>query len=156
MAKKKTGRSSAASGARRSGRRSTGRAAAVRAPKPSGHELVPVTCSECFEELAYDTGVASDTLECPVCEHTADKPDDGLLHRISGHRRTEKMNFLLASGVMGVGLLAFAVWGLLIKDPANVADSGMFFGPLALALLSALGLVVLTVRYESNRWEFYF
>src|SRR5690606_8404551 len=69
VAKKKTGRSSAVTKAAASGRRSTGGRKAVAAgPRPSGHELVPVVCSECFEELCFDTGVKTDSLTCPICE----------------------------------------------------------------------------------------
>ncbi len=154
MAKKKTGRSSAVTRAA-SGRRSTGRTKAVSAgPRPSGHELVPVVCSECFEELCFDTGVKTDSLTCPVCEHTASRPDDALLHRISGHRRTERTNFMICLVVLLAGALGFARWGQVIGNAA--VESGAFWSGAGLGLVAALALMGLIVKYEGNRWEVYF
>ena len=101
--------------ARRSGRRSTGRARAV-SRKATGHELVPVICSECFEEFCFDTGVDSDSLTCPICEHSAARPDDGTLHRISSLRKAEKTNFAIAFLLTSLASGAFVAWAVLMKN----------------------------------------
>lgn len=165
MAKKKTGRSSTVSravGKKGTGKfkRSTGRMASVSRrsgpPPTSGHELVPVICSECFEEFSFDTGVKTETLVCPVCEHSASRPDDATLHRISTLRSQERFNFMITFGLTLVGLAAFGTWAVLITNPLNSTDSAMFWGPIGVALLSALVLIVFIFRYEGNRWETYF
>lgn len=155
MAKKKTGRTSSVSRGRSTGRarRSTGRARAVTS-KGTGHELIPVVCSDCFDEFAFDTGTSGDTLTCPVCEHTVNRPDDGVLHRVNSHRGDERTNAIVALALLGVGMIGWLAWVVLAGNPAT--EGAGFWGPLGLALLAALGLVVFTFRYEGNRWEVYF
>lgn len=172
MAKKKTGRTGRISGktgsiSGRKGKgtgkfkKSTGRMSSVSKRRPArprggGHELVPVICSECFEEFSFDTGVKSDTLTCPVCEHSASRPDDGTLHRISSLRKSEGTNFLITFVLTTVGFLAFGAWALVQINPANALDDAMFWGPLGVAGLCALVLMGFIVKYEGNRWETYF
>lgn len=146
---KTTGRAKAVSGRR------SGQVPAAR-PRTSGHELVPVICSECYEEFMFDTGVKSDSLTCPVCEHVAGRPDDAALHHIAERRRQEKGAFMLAAVFVGVGLLGFFAWAVLMHDPGNHADSTKFWGPLGVSILSALLLMVFGVKYENSRWETYF
>lgn len=147
--KKSTGKMKAASG-RRSGEVKAAR------PRGSGHELVPVICSECHEDFMFDTGVQSDSLTCPVCEHVAGRPGDAELHKIAECRRQEASAQMLALIFVGVGLAGFAAWAVLMADPANHADGGKFWGPLGVSLLSALLLAIFGAKYEGNRWETYF
>lgn len=147
--KKSTGKVKAASG-RRSGEVKAAR------PRGSGHELLPVICSECHEDFMFDTGVKSDSLTCPVCEHEAGRPEDAQLHHIAERRRQEKGAQTMAVLFVVVGLLGFAAWVVMISDPANHADQGKFWGPLAVSFLSAILLMVFGVKYENNRWETYF
>lgn len=146
---KTTGKSKAVSG-RRSG------AVPAARPRTSGHELVPVICSECHEEFMFDTGVKTDSLTCPVCEHVAGRPDDATLHHVAERRRQEKGAFTLAAVFVGVGLVAFLAWAFLMHDPNNHADSAKFWGPLAVSIMSALALAIFGWKYETNRWETYF
>lgn len=148
--KKSTGKVKAASGRR------SGEVKAAKAPRPSGHELLPVICSECFEDFMFDTGVKTDTLTCPVCEHETGRPDDAQLHHIAERRRQEKSAQTLAVLFTLVGLAAFAGWVFMISDPANHSDSGKFWGPLGVSILCGLLLMVFGVKYENNRWETYF
>lgn len=155
--KRGTGKHKAASG-RTSGsfKKSTGRMKAVSAPKLSGHELIPVICSECYEELVYDSGSKSEEIVCPVCEHSAGKPDQATLHHISDKRRTEKKNFVLAFTLWLLGAGGMGSWAILAQNPANAADDGMFWGPFGVGMLGFLVVLILGVKYENNRWEVYF
>lgn len=156
--KKKSGKTGRISGRAKSarGRKTTGRARAVRRKSGGGHELIPVICSECFEDFSFDTSVKSDTLTCPVCEHSAARPDDGTLHRIHSLRKAEQTNYLITMVLTIVGSLAFAIWGVVQTNPANAADDAMFWGPIGVAGLAALVLMGFVVKYEGNRWEMYF
>lgn len=159
VSKKGTGKfkrsGSGRSASARSGR-STGRSKAVKTARPSGHALIDVVCSECFTELAFDTGVKSEMLECPICGHAADRPDDGTLHRISGLRKAEKTNFMIAAILCLVGVGGFIAWAVLQKNPVNADDGAMYWGPLGASLLAALILMGFSFKYEGNRWETYF
>jgi len=153
--KKATGKSKKVSGRMKSGRRSTGKVRAVRA-RPAGHMLIPVVCSECFEDLAFDTSVATESLTCPICEHSSARPDDGTLNRIHSLRASERTNFMIAFIIAVVSVVSFLGWAALMLNPANQHDNGLFWGPLGLSLLCALVLMVFTFKYEGNRWEVYF
>lgn len=160
-AKKATGKQKAVSGKSASVSqkgakgKSTGRMKAV-APRPSGNEMVPVVCSECYEELMYDTGSAAEEIVCPVCEHSAGKPDDATLHHISDKRRTEKKNFMLVFTLWLVGAVSLAGWVVLAQNPINAADDGMFYGPFGLGAMMFLVTMILCFKYENSRWETYF
>lgn len=171
MAKKKSGKVGRTSGKSKSmsGRKGTGKhkkatgrsksISARNAPvkhRPSGHELIPVVCSECFEEFSFDTGVRSDSLTCPVCEHSASRPDDGTLHRISGLRKSEGTNFMITFILAVVGLSAFGSFAVVQSNPANAMDDAMFWGPIGVGALCAFILMGFIVKYEGNRWETYF
>lgn len=155
--KRGTGKFKAASG-RTSGsfKKTTGRVKAVSPPKTSGHELIPVVCSECYEELVYDSGSKAEEIVCPVCEHSAGKPDQATLHHISDKRRTEKKNFVLAFVVWLFGVAGLGGWSVLAQNPVNAADDGMFWGPFGVGMLSFLVVMILAWKYENNRWEVYF
>jgi hypothetical protein len=160
-AKKATGKQKAVSGKAASVSqkgakgKSTGRMKSV-GPRPSGHEMVPVVCSECYEELVYDSGSAATEIVCPVCEHSAGKPDDATLHHISDKRRTEKKNFTLVFMMWFVGAVSLAGWVSLAQSPINAADDAMFYGPFGLGILMFLVTMILTFKYENSRWETYF
>jgi hypothetical protein len=154
--KKATGKQKAVSGKSASLKKSTGKMKAVAAPKLSGHEMVPVVCSECYEELVYDSGSTATEIVCPVCEHSAGKPDDATLHHIFDKRRTEKKNFMLLFVLSLVGAVSGASWVVLAQNPLHAADNGMFWGPAGLGLVMFLVVFVLIHKYESNRWETYF
>jgi hypothetical protein len=149
--KRSTGKAKSVSG--RSGRRS---GAHRSVPKPTGHELIPVICSECFEDFAFDTGVKTDTLTCPVCEHTAQRPSDADLHHNSAKRRREKTNFMITLILTLVGGGSYGLWALLMTNPANADDGAMFWGPMGVAILSVLVLMGFIFKYEGDRWEAYF
>ncbi|RMG15896.1 MAG: hypothetical protein D6731_07340 [Planctomycetota bacterium] len=163
---RRTGRTSSVGRGSGKFKRSTGRARSVSgrrsgahraaAPRPSGHELVPVICSECFEEFAFDTGVRSETLVCPVCEHSAARPDDATLHRISSLRKGEKTNATIGLALTIVAAGSYLAWVLLLNNPANQSDAALFWGPLGVAILCVFALVAFIFKYENNRWEFYF
>lgn len=170
MAKKKSARSasvskkgtgkfkrsgSARSASAKSGR-STGRSRSVKAAAPSGHALIDVVCSECFTELAFDTGVRSDGLECPICGHASDRPDDGTLNRISGLRKSEKTNAMIAIVLTLVAVVGFTAWAVLQINPVNADDGAKYWGPLGVSLLCVFVLMGFSFKYEGNRWETYF
>lgn len=136
-------------------KKSTGRMKSV-GPKLSGHELIPVVCSECYEELTYDTGSTATEIVCPVCEHSAGKPQDADLHHIADKRRSEKKSFLTVFVIWAVGAFGFAGWAVLAQNPVHAADNGMFWGPLGVGLLAFMIVLVLIFKYENNRWETYF
>lgn len=117
---------------------------------------MPVICSECHEDLLYDSSVNSDGIVCPICEHSAMKPDAAQLHHIAEKRRQEKSAFTITAVLTGVALASFAAWAVLMKNPANSLDDGMFYGPLGVSGLSALVLLIFIFKYEGNRWEVYF
>jgi hypothetical protein len=155
--KKRSGRASGRKSGRMSSarmRRSTGRVKAVQ--RPSGHALIPVICSECFEELAFDTGVKSDTLTCPVCEHTAARPDDATLARIESVRKAEKTNLTIGLALSGLSAAAMVAWQALMTNPVNAHEGGLFWGPLGLFFLLVLVLAIFSVKYEGNRFDVYF
>ncbi|MGE0710953.1 MAG: hypothetical protein AB7N76_28255 [Planctomycetota bacterium] len=158
MAKGKSGKTSAVSKkATGKHKRSTGKHSSVRAtPKPSGHELLNVVCSECFGEFAFDTGVRSDTLECPICGHVSNRPDDGTLHKVSSLSKAEKTNFMITFILAVVSVGGFAAWAVIQRNPLNSDDNGLYWGPLGTAGLAALILMFLIPKYEKNRWETYF
>ena len=158
--KKGTGkfkRSGSASARSAKSGRSTGANKSVRSKAPSGHALIEVVCSECFTELAFDTGVRTDSLECPICGHASDRPDDGTLNRISGLRKAERSNATIALFLTVLSVVGVAAWAVLQTNPINSDDAGMFWGPLGLAMLSAFLLMIFAgAKYEGNRWETYF
>jgi hypothetical protein len=172
VAKKKSARTSSVSGKKGTGKfkrsgsasarsvksgRSTGRNKSVRASKPSGHALIDVVCSECFSELAFDTGIRSESLECPICGHASDRPDDGTLSRISSLRSAERTNAMIAMILTILSIVGVAGWAVLQINPINSNDGGMFWGPLSVSMLSGLILMIFAgAKYEGNRWETYF
>lgn len=170
MAKKKTGNSSAVSKSVGKGsgkfKRSTGKSKAVSkrstgkvkavAPRPSGHELVPVVCSECFGEFSFDTGVKSESIECPLCGHTSSRPDDQTLVKISGLQKGEKTSFVVAFFLFLLGVPTLLGWEVAMHNDVNFKDGGMFYGPLGLAVVLLIVLIVFIFKYEGNRWEVYF
>jgi hypothetical protein len=161
-------KSAAASG---KGKKTSGRAPSQKAapktsaraapprPRGSGHELVPVICSECYEELVFDSGVSSDVLTCPVCEHQAARPDDAQLAIIASHRSSEKTNFMISLILCLVSLGAFFFWINALRNPHTNANenNALFYGPSVIAGLCYLGCLIFTLaKYEGNRHEVYF
>lgn len=146
----------------------TGKTAAVKAtstrmasppPRGSGHELVPVICSECYEELVFDSGVASPVLTCPICEHQAARPDDAQLAVIAEKRKQESTNFKMGLILCVVSVVAFGVWIWLLRNPhTNANENGpAFYGPMAVSLLSYIGCLAFTLgKYEGARHDVYF
>jgi hypothetical protein len=131
-------------------------AAATAKPRGSGHELIPVLCSECYEEFIFDSGVAAKVLTCPVCEHQAARPDDALLHKINDLRSAEKIGFMMSVGLTGFGFFFMVVWAMLGKNPHN-HDGAAFWAPLAIGLLAMIGGGVAgAMKYEAARHETYF
>lgn len=156
MAKKKSGRST---GRHPSARRksATGRRPRVAAkPRGRGDQLIPVICSECHDDFLFDTSVNCDEIVCPICEHSASKPDGARLHHIAEKRRQEKSAFTISAILSGLAAASFMAWAVLMKNPANAADDAMFWGPLGVAGLSTLILFIFIFKYEGNRWETYF
>lgn len=153
-----TGKHKVAASGRASGamKKSTGRVKAVAAPRLSGHELIPVVCSECYEELVYDSGSKAEEIVCPVCEHSAGKPDQATLHHISDKRRMEKKNFVLAFSFWLIGILGVGSWTVLAQSPVNAADDAMFWGPIGVGGLCLFIVMFLGAKYEGSRWEVYF
>jgi hypothetical protein len=150
-----SGKFKSASGKAAGLKKSTGRMKSV-GPKLSGHELVPVVCSECYEELTYDSGSTATEIVCPVCEHSAGKPDDATLHHIADKRRTESKNFKVAFLMFAAGGAGWLSWAVLAQNPANAADSGLFWGPAGLGILAFLTAFIFIWKYETSRWETYF
>ncbi|MBX3471279.1 MAG: hypothetical protein KF878_30800 [Planctomycetes bacterium] len=154
--KRGTGKHKAASGRSGALKKSTGRMKAVASPKLSGHELIPVVCSECYEELVYDSGSKSDEVVCPVCEHAAGRPDDATIHHILDKRRTEKRSFMMAFLVWLVGMGGVSSWAVLAQNPAHAADDAMFWGPVGGGYFFLFVVLILAWKHENNRWEVYF
>lgn len=136
--------------------KSTGSMKAVRPAPRAGHEFVPVVCSQCWEELVYDTGSGADAIVCPICEHAAGKPDDATLHHIADKRGQEKRSFMLAFVFGMVAVVSYWAWVFLMANPANAADDGTFYGPLGVAGLCTLLLLIFGAKHEGQRWEVYF
>lgn len=125
----------------------------------SGHELVPVICSECYEELVFDSGVRSDVLTCPICEHQAARPDDAQLAIIAEKRKQEKTNFMIGLVLCLVSVGAFFVWIWVLRNPHNNSqeNNAAFYGPMAVSLLTYIGCLAFTLsKYESARHDVYF
>jgi cobalamin biosynthesis Mg chelatase CobN len=153
-----TGRSKRVTG-KTSAVKSTSARATVSAPRGSGHELVPVICSECYEELVFDSGVPSPVLTCPICEHQAARPDDAQLAVIAEKRKQESTNFKLGLILCVVSVVAFGVWIWLLRNPhTNANENGpAFYGPMAVSLLAYLGCLGFTLgKYEGARHDVYF
>jgi len=146
--KRSTGRMRSAS-ARASGARPAARARA-------GHQLYPVICSECYEEFMFDSGVDADALVCPVCEHSASRPNDATLKDLDDKLRGEKSSFMLSFLVTLVGIGAYGAWTYLMLNPANAQHDAKFWGPIGVAGLAVVLLVVFTVKHEGSRYEAYF
>ena len=91
-----------------------------------------------------------------MCEHTASRPDDATLHRISSLRKNERTNYMITMVLTLLGGASYMAWVLLMTNPANQHDGGMFWGPLGVAILSAFVLLGFIFKYEGNRWETYF
>ena len=153
--KRGTGKFKTASGKAAGLKKSTGRMKSV-GPRLSGHEVVPVVCSECYEELAYDSGSTATEIVCPVCEHSAGKPDDATLHHIADKRRTESKNFMVAFVTWGIGALGWGSWAVLAQNPSNAAEGGLFWGPVGIGILAFMTAMVFIWKYETSRWETYF
>jgi hypothetical protein len=154
--KRQSGRTARASGSQRSV--GAGGGAPIR-PLGSGADLVPVICSECYEEFVFDSKVKSDTLTCPICEHQASRPDDAQLAVIAEKRKQEKTNFSIALGLCLGSLLFFMIWVLALRNPhTNAHEAGaMFYGPGVVALLLFLGCCGMTLgKYEGARHDVYF
>ncbi|MCO5165944.1 MAG: hypothetical protein M9894_06205 [Planctomycetes bacterium] len=154
--KRASGARKAASGRSGALKKSTGRMKAVSAPKLSGHELIPVVCSECYEELVYDSGSKADEIVCPVCEHAAGRPDDATIHHIMDKRRTEKRSFTVAFMAWFLGMLGVASWAVLAQNPIHAADDAMFWGPFGGGFFALFVVFILAWKHENNRWEVYF
>jgi hypothetical protein len=130
--------------------------AATARPRGRGHELIPVICSECYEDFIFDSGVATKNLTCPVCEHQAARPDDALLHKINELRSAEKKALTLSLGLVALGLCLMLAWALLSRNPHN-HDGVAFWGPLGVGLLGLLaGGGLGLAKYEGARHETYF
>ncbi|MBL4845337.1 MAG: hypothetical protein JKY65_07420 [Planctomycetes bacterium] len=172
MAKKKSARTSSVSGKKGTGKfkrsgsasarsaksgRSTGRNKSVRTAKPTGHALVDVVCTECFTELALDTGVRGDSLECPICGHASKRTNDTQLSQDMALLKAERTNAAIALFLTVVTVLGFAVWAVFQANPINSDDGGMFWGPLSLSIISGFLLMIFAgAKYEGNRYEYYF
>lgn len=131
-------------------------AAATAKPRGSGHELIPVLCSECYEEFIFDSGVRAQVLTCPVCEHQAARPDDALLHKINDLRSAEKSGAMMSVGLVTFGFVLMLVWVFLGRNPHN-HEGAPFWGPvLGGVLLMLVGGILGAVKYEGSRHETYF
>jgi hypothetical protein len=140
---------------RKSGKQKA-RPAATARPRGRGHELIPVICSECYEELLFDSGVGTKKLTCPVCEHQAARPDDALLHKIGELRSAEKKALTLSLGLVAFGLCLMLLWVFLSRNPHG-HEGAAFWGPLAVGLLGLLaGGGLGLAKYEGARHETYF
>jgi hypothetical protein len=130
----------------------------VSPPRSSGggHETIRITCSECYEEFAFHSGVPGDEIMCPVCEHTAQRPDDGQLHRVADLARKERSRALLTVLLLVAHLGAFAVWLFGFSENPTLSAESIVYAPIGVCVLSFLALVVLGWQYESNRHEAYF
>lgn len=134
----------------------SGKHASVSAPKLSGAKLVPVVCSECHEELMYDTGAQGD-LVCPICEHSANRPGDAALHDMSGQLGSERSLAMIGVVLFLLATVLMTAWATTSQNPANLLPtSNMWWGTLGPAILCWLGLAVVAVKYESSRYECYF
>ena len=125
----------------------------------SGHDLVPVICSECYEELVFDSGVSSDVLTCPICEHQAARPDDAQLAIIAQNRSNEKKNFMIGLILCLVSIGAFGVWIWVLRNPHNNSqeNNAAFYGPMVVSLLTYIGCLAFTLsKYETARHDVYF
>lgn len=151
---KASGSSSKASGKATAATRPVQPAASPRTS--ATHEKFPVTCSECYEEFTFDSGVPGDSIICPICSHAARRPDDPLLNRIADLKGAEKRKFMMAFLAFLLSLGSFLAWIVLIDDPKKAADDAMFWGPVGASVLFLLVTVVFGLGYEKSRWETYF
>lgn len=167
----KSGKESAVSGGKGTGKhkaagksgelkKSTGKMKAVSGkvatPKLSGQALVPVVCSDCYEDLVLDSGATAKELVCPICEHAAGAPNDAAIHDAVGRKAAEKKNFMIAFIVFMIGALSMFSWVLISRDPANAKNDGLWMGPVVVTILCFIATIPLAWKYEKNRVETYF
>lgn len=140
-------------------RGSTGRSRSVSsAPAPSGGAVFEVICSNCVEEFGYRPSGSGAPIVCPNCDHSCDCPDEAQLHRIADLQKKEGRGYFinLILTLVFVGC-AFAAMYFLQNPLVNEKDDpAMFYGPGAVAGISCLLLLILSIKYETNRWETYF
>lgn len=146
-------------------RNSTRRTASVRAAsrrtqqrrvKPKN--AIDVICSDCHEEFLYNPESEGEEMLCPVCEHACDRPDDAQVHRVADLRGKEKRGLVINMVLMFVFLGSAAAWFGLTQNPTvhPDGDAALFWGPFAVGILSLIGMLVMSIKYESSRWETYF
>lgn len=128
-------------------------------PVGSGADLVPVICSECYEEFVFDSKVRSESLTCPICEHQAARPDDAQLAVIAEKRKQEKTNFTISFALCFLAMASFSFWIMAMRNPhTNAHDNGaLYYGPVFLSgLLFAGCLGFALAKYEGARHDVYF
>lgn len=130
----------------------------TKTPPGAAKGAVHLTCSDCNTSFALDVGRAKnqETITCPVCEHRAQSPSNDILHQIALYKGIEHKNQLLSVAAAVVGALAMLAWCVLTADQARAEDPAVFYGPIALGVVSALFALVFGAKYERSRWVTFF
>ena len=98
-----TGRSASVSRASSATRRS--------APAAKAATGILVICSECHLDCLYDPSAGLESIVCPACEHSCDRPDDAQVHRVSDLASKGQKGFVL-NFVLLVAAVVVAFYGM--------------------------------------------
>jgi hypothetical protein len=141
-----------------SGRRAAVSERTAAPPRVRTGREIWVTCRECGEEWVIDPERARgrETIACPICEHRAQGPNDDILHQIALYKGIEKKNLTAALMALLVGVFAMLLWTLLTANPARAEDPLVFYGPVAVGVISLVATLFFASKYENSRWETYF
>lgn len=145
--------------ARRSGTRRSASISRSTAGAPGGSgNGITIICSECYLECSYDPSSGGESIVCPCEEHSCDRPDEAQVHRVMDLAKKEKVAFLINAGLLFAFLGSGFFWMKAVGNPAVTAeaDAAMFYGPVGVAVLCLLGLLIFGLKYESSRWETYY
>jgi hypothetical protein len=138
-------------------RSSSGRSASVQRASTSSATIIEVICSNCAEEFGYKHSGSSDAIVCPSCDHSCDCPDEAQLHRVADLRKGEKTGYIINFVLFFTFFISsFAAMYLAQNPTIDDQDPAMFYGPPSVAGLSCLILLIMSIKYETNRWETYF
>ncbi len=117
-------------------------------------------CSECYEEFRLPATYSRDTVTCPECMHVGKRPNEDFLREVNAHKSGEKGTFVGALFFGELMLVAALVFMWLNTQYSQGMDAtrrpmfAMIVGGAAAFL--AIVLLVITWKYENNRWEIYF
>lgn len=136
-----------------------GGTAVRKAAKPAAplRRAVRVICSECYEEFRLNAEFDGESLTCPDCRHTGNRPEEGFIAKVRQHQASEQMSLIMAvaAAVLFLGTAAALVLVNSFKARPTV-DPNINYAIVFVALILLFVLGYAAVRYERNRWDVYF